>query len=61
MLKLFDFKCQDCGQEYERLVDDKKPLETICPACNSLNTQRGYTKSSFKVHGAGAYNTKMVV
>ena len=61
MLKLYDFKCQDCGQDYELLVDDSKPLATTCPECKSLNIQRTYTKSSFRVHGAGAYNNKLVM
>ena len=59
MLKLFDFVCQDCKQEFEKLLKD--PKEVVCPHCNSINVNRKWTKSSFKVYGPGAYSNKMVV
>ena len=61
MLKLFDFKCQDCGKDYEQLVSNPADIKTVCPECGSFNTARTWTKSSFKVHGQGAYNNKMVI
>lgn len=60
MLKLFDFQCQDCGKSFEKLVEPTAIPAVTCPHCNSINVSRTWTKSTFRVTGAGAYNNKLV-
>ena len=60
MLKLFDFKCQDCSSVFEKLIEPTDSPAVSCPKCNSVNIARTWTKSTFKVTGAGAYNNKLV-
>ena len=45
-MKLFDFKCGDCGHEFEELV--KEGETAICPACNSNQTQKQISGPTIK-------------
>lgn len=56
-LKLYDFKCYECGLEYEKLtrLTDKQE----CPKCGSGRVERVYTKSQFKVGGVGTHDSRM--
>ncbi len=49
-MKLHEFVCQDCGQEFEELVQNCS--ETTCPRCNSKNTRK--LLSAVKTNPAGA-------
>ncbi|MCK5512556.1 MAG: zinc ribbon domain-containing protein [Thermodesulfovibrionia bacterium] len=35
-MPIFEYKCEGCGEEFEKLVSGSKP-EVICPRCNSKN------------------------
>ncbi len=40
-MPLYEYRCNDCGEEYEKMVrfseaDQAQP----CPACQSLNTKK---------------------
>jgi putative FmdB family regulatory protein len=59
MLKLFDFKCHDCDNEFEKLV--KSVADITCPKCGSTHTSRVINKAAFKVTGQGQYTSKMKV
>lgn len=56
-LKLYDFKCYDCGHEYEKLTRLTDTQE--CPKCGSTKVERIFTKSQFKVSGVGVHDRKM--
>lgn len=59
MLKVKDFKCNDCGDVFEKFV--KKNTSTKCPSCGSDNLVELPAGSAFKVMGHGAYTQKMKV
>lgn len=59
MLKMYDFKCNDCGKEFEKVVKSIADIE--CPFCGSTHTQRQLSANSIKVNGDGAYTNKMKV
>ncbi len=37
-MRLHEFVCQDCGMEFEELVNES--LEIYCPKCNGKNTKK---------------------
>lgn len=42
MVPLFDLRCQDCHEEFTKLVSYSKLAETKCPKCASQNHERVY-------------------
>ena len=46
-MPLFDFECQDCGEQFEALVRHNSGTIT-CPACESSNLEQ-QTLTSFSV------------
>lgn len=59
MLRFYDFYCKNCETPYEALTTET--ASTLCPKCNSTNTERRISVSHFKVTGQGAYTNKMKV
>lgn len=57
MLRMFDFKCTKCGNEFEKLVESNL-LSAICPVCTS-HADKQVTASSIKVTGLGTCDSKM--
>lgn len=41
-MALFDLRCQDCGDEFEKFVPYERLSEVTCPACESKNHERVY-------------------
>lgn len=60
MIKVFDYICSDCGNEFERFVK-KTDLSVECPECGSTKTVQTMPNSSFKVKGQGQYSSQMKV
>lgn len=52
MLKVFDTKCEDCGQVIEQYVEDGNQFKR-CPVCNGLMV-RLFTTMNYKL----VYNNK---
>jgi putative FmdB family regulatory protein len=59
MLKMYDFKCNDCSKEFEKLTKGTEAVE--CPFCGSTQTERMLSANSIKVNGQGAYTNRMKV
>lgn len=59
MRKLYDFICKECEYPFEKLTTLTEKIE--CPNCGSLNTERQFSPTSFKVTGQGQYSSKMKV
>ncbi|MEK6528350.1 MAG: zinc ribbon domain-containing protein [Nitrospirota bacterium] len=41
-MPIFEYKCEDCGEEFEQLVSGKNP-EVICPKCSSKNLKKKFS------------------
>ncbi|NLW30118.1 MAG: zinc ribbon domain-containing protein [Fibrobacter sp.] len=54
-MPIYEYKCKECGKEFEELVPigiDKNPS---CPSCSSENTEKKF--SIFGSLGAGCGNS----
>ncbi len=49
-MPIFEFLCQDCGKEFEKLVFSQ-PEETLCRHCNSPRVDKLISRFSFKGSG----------
>jgi len=47
-MPIFDYKCRDCGEEFDLLVGSNSGEEEKCIKCGSKNIERKY--SSFGVN-----------
>ncbi len=45
-MPIFEYKCRDCGKEFEELVLSSKTEPTPCPACKSEKTDRKTSRIS---------------
>ncbi len=52
-MPIFEFKCADCGKEFEELVIGSGS-EAVCPDCGSKNTERLMSCCCHKTAGQGA-------
>lgn len=41
-MALFDLRCQDCGEAFEKFVPYARLSEVTCPSCKSKNHERVY-------------------
>ena len=56
MKRIYDFKCNDCGEHFEKLTATTEKIE--CPKCGSLNTEKTLSTPAFKIN---AYDKHMKV
>jgi putative FmdB family regulatory protein len=56
-MPIYAFECGSCGHEFERLqrLSDADPTE--CPECAAAQVRRQLTAPSFRLAGAGWYET----
>ncbi len=56
-MPIYAFVCDSCGHEFERLqrLSDADP--TQCPECHAEQVRRQLTAPSFRLAGAGWYET----
>ena len=50
-MPMYEFKCNDCGTEFETLKQVGDYIEK-CPACESSNTEKVVSAASFSVVGS---------
>ncbi len=51
-MPIFEYDCQDCGHNFERIVFSEKQERITCPKCKSERIKRVISSTSFIVHGA---------
>jgi len=56
-MPIYAFECGSCGHQFDRLqrLADADPTE--CPVCHAAQVQRQLTAPSFRLAGAGWYET----
>lgn len=52
-MPIFEYRCESCGQQFEKLVPRAKADTVACTACGSAKTAR-----SLSVFGVGAVSAK---
>ncbi len=49
-MPVFDFKCKDCGEKFEKLIFKEEEIKNItCPKCGSKNIEK--LLSGFRIGG----------
>jgi len=56
-MPIYEYKCQSCGHELEKLQRISDPNLTDCPSCNESALQRLVSAPGFRLKGAGWYET----
>ncbi len=56
-MPIYDFACAACGHQFERLQKLSDADPTICPSCGAASVSRQVTAPSFRLAGAGWYET----
>jgi len=59
-MPIYEYKCEDCGQEFECIVARSKRDKVRCTECNSKNTKRLLCAAKFNMGGSstGAQSLK---
>lgn len=55
-MPLFEYRCQKCGTEFERLLrhsERDKPQKCVNPKCGSMETKKKISRTSFSLKGGG--------
>jgi len=56
-MPIYAFECDACGHQFDRLQKLSDPDPTICPHCGAEQVRRQLTAPSFRLAGAGWYET----
>ena len=51
-MPIFEYKCDDCGEEFEEIVLGSGEAEIPCPKCKSVNTAKLMSRCRHKSGGA---------
>jgi putative FmdB family regulatory protein len=56
-MPIYEFKCTTCGNHFDRLQKLSDPDPDTCPDCGKPTVKRCLTAPSFRLAGAGWYET----
>lgn len=56
-MPIYEYMCDRCGHEFERLQHISDPPVTTCPECRKHAVRRLISKTSFILKGTGWYVT----
>ncbi|HEX5352769.1 MAG TPA: zinc ribbon domain-containing protein [Rhodanobacteraceae bacterium] len=57
-MPIYVFRCDDCGEKFERLQKLSDPDPDACPHCGKLDSmRRQVTAPAFRLAGSGWYET----
>jgi putative FmdB family regulatory protein len=56
-MPIYEFQCTACGHRFDELMRLSDPDPAACPACGAAQVQRQVTAPSFRLAGAGWYET----
>jgi len=48
-MKIYDFRCEDCKNNFEVFITCDEDYWTVCPKCKSTNIVRVYGYADFKM------------
>ncbi|WP_420597862.1 FmdB family zinc ribbon protein [Neptuniibacter sp.] len=56
-MPIFDFQCQSCGHEFEKLVLKSDTPAPACVSCSSEDVTKQISAPGFRLSGSGWYET----
>ena len=57
-MPIYVFRCENCGEKFERLQKMSAPDPDVCPHCGKRNqVRRQVTAPAFRLAGSGWYET----
>lgn len=56
-MPIYEYQCQDCGHQLEKLQKISDPALTECPNCNSQGLKKLVSAAGFQLKGSGWYVT----
>ncbi len=56
-MPIYEYRCEGCGHDLEKLQKMSDPELTDCPACNTPQLKRLISAAGFQLKGAGWYVT----
>jgi len=56
-MPIYAFECGSCGHQFDRLQKLSDPDPAVCPQCAAEQVRRQLTAPSFRLSGAGWYET----
>lgn len=56
-MPIYEYRCESCGVELEKIRKFSDPPLTDCPACGKPTLKKLVSASSFRLKGSGWYET----
>ena len=56
-MPIYEYQCQDCGHELEKLQKMSDPALTDCPSCDTPSLVKKISAAGFRLKGTGWYET----
>jgi putative FmdB family regulatory protein len=56
-MPIYVFRCDDCGEQFDRLQKLSDPDPDTCPHCGRHHVHRQVTAPAFRLAGSGWYET----
>lgn len=56
-MPIYEYRCQSCHHELEKLQRLSDPVLTVCPQCGKAKLRRLISAAGFRLKGAGWYET----
>ena len=56
-MPLYEYRCQNCQYQCEKLERIDSPLQQQCPQCDAIELKRLISMTNFKLEGSGWYAT----
>lgn len=54
-MPIYEYRCPDCGHEFERIQSFSDDPVKECPSCGELDVRKKISLSSFALKGGGWY------
>ena len=56
-MPIYEYRCEECGEEHEALQKVSEPPLTVCPACGKPALKKQLSAAGFQLKGSGWYAT----
>ncbi|MCB9761580.1 MAG: zinc ribbon domain-containing protein [Alphaproteobacteria bacterium] len=55
-MPIYEYRCPDCGHEFEQMRKISDPPLTDCPSCGGAQVRKLISRTSFTLKGSGWYS-----